>query len=885
MRTIIRFKWIIAIAVILIAVGLTIFSPNLTQLASDKGQTQLPEDAVSIRASDILEDAGKNSNSLSVVFELDEALNQDSEDMIQGVIDKVEQIDGVSEITTPLTDNQEIQDQMMSEDKKTVMMPVTVEGSDEEAERISEEIYDAVPDDETAYVTGASLINQDFANTSEDGLKKTELITVFIIVALLLIVFRSIVTPFVPLITVGITYLISQGILAILVDTLDFPISTFTQTFLVAILFGIGTDYCILLLSRFREELANGHDKVEATVTAYRTAGRTLFISAIAVFVGFASIFFAKFAIFQSAVGVAVGVAVLLIVLVTVLPLFMVTLGEKLFWPSKKAASHGDNKLWHFLGRHSVARPVLFLAITAAITVPFVLTYDEQVSFNSTEEISSDYNSIKGLNAIGDAIGKGEAMPIQVVINDDENLTTANTLPYLDNLSDAISKIDGVEKVRTATQPTGEKIDDLYVDSQTGQIADGINDAVDGIGEVQDGLTQVQDGLNQISGQAGSAGSSSGGGLSDATEGLGQVNTALQQVTGQLQQTGNVQQATAQLAGISEQLAQIQSGLEQADTQLQGQQQQVGTLTETLQQLADGVGSANEGLTQVSDGLTTASDTLRDISDSETVRETGMYIPEDALEGDFQESIDTYSFRDGEGVTLDVVLSDDPYSEEAIQTLQTIKDRIDAEVKDTPYENAEIVYGGVTSTNADLEDLSTSDLSRTMVIMMVGLFIILTLLFRSMVIPAYMIGSLLLTYYTAISITELIFVNGLDYAGVSWAVPFFSFVILISLGVDYSIFLLDRFTEEARDDLQAGMVHSMKKMGGVIITAAIILAGTFAAMMPSGVLTLLEVATVIIIGLLLYGLVILPLLIPAVATTLGELNWWPFKRKRREEDK
>ncbi len=169
--------------------------------------------------------------------------------------------------------------------------------------------------------------------------------------------------------------------------------------------------------------------------------------------------------------------------------------------------------------------------------------------------------------------------------------------------------------------------------------------------------------------------------------------------------------------------------------------------------------------------------------------------------------------------------------------------------------------------------------------MMVGLFIILTLLFRSMVIPAYMIGSLLLTYYTAISITELIFVNGLDYAGVSWAVPFFSFVILISLGVDYSIFLLDRFTEEARDDLQAGMVHSMKKMGGVIITAAIILAGTFAAMMPSGVLTLLEVATVIIIGLLLYGLVILPLLIPAVATTLGELNWWPFKRKRREEDK
>ncbi|WP_077307433.1 MMPL family transporter [Terribacillus halophilus] len=883
MRTIIRFKWLIAVVVLLLAIGLTIFSPNLTQLASEKGQTQLPEDAVSIRASEILENAGENSNSLSAVFVLDEALNEDSEKMIQGVIDKVEKIDGVNEITTPLTDNQDIQDQMTSEDKKTVMMPITVEGSDEEIEKIADEIYEAVPEDTTAYVTGASLINQDFANTSEDGLKKTELITVFIIVGLLLVVFRSIVTPFVPLITVGITYLISQGILAILVDTLDFPISTFTQTFLVAILFGIGTDYCILLLSRFREELANGHGKVEATVTAYRTAGRTLLISAIAVFVGFASIFFAKFAIFQSAVGVAVGVAVLLIVLVTVLPLFMVTLGEKLFWPSKKAASHGDNKLWHFLGRHSVARPVLFLAITAVITVPFVLTYDEQVSFNSTEEISSDYKSIKGLNAIGDAIGKGEAMPIQIVIKDDENLTTSNTLPYLDPLSDAINKIDHVEKVRTATQPTGDKIDDLYVDAQNGQIADGINDAVTGIGDVQDGLTQVQDGLNQITGQAGNAGGSSGGGLSQATEGLGQVNTALQQVSTQLQQTGNVQQASAQLTGISQQLGEIQAGLEQANTQLQGQQEQVGTLTDSLQQLADGVGSANEGLTQVSDGLTTAADTLQAISDSESVRDTGMYIPEDALEGDFQESIDTYAFNDGEGVTIDVVLDADPYSEEAIRTLDTIKERVSAEVEGTPYENAEIVYVGVTSTNADLEELSTTDLSRTMVIMMVGLFLILTLLFRSMIIPAYMIGSLLLTYYTAISITELIFVNGLDYAGVSWAVPFFSFVILISLGVDYSIFLLDRFTEEARDDLNGGMIHSMKKMGSVIITASIILAGTFAAMMPSGVLTLLEVATVIIIGLLLYGLVILPLLIPAIAVTLGELNWWPFKRKRDDE--
>jgi len=122
-------------------------------------------------------------------------------------------------------------------------------------------------------------------------------------------------------------------------------------------------------------------------------------------------------------------------------------------------------------------------------------------------------------------------------------------------------------------------------------------------------------------------------------------------------------------------------------------------------------------------------------------------------------------------------------------------------------------------------------------------------------------------------------VNGFGYAGISWAVPFFSFVILVALGIDYSIFLLDRFNEEVKIGISEAMVKSMSKMGSVIITASLILAGTFGAMIPSGVLTLVQVATIVIIGLLLYGMVILPLLIPAVVVTLGEGNWWPINKK------
>ncbi|MGG0777340.1 MMPL family transporter [Bacillus rugosus] len=885
MRAIIKFKWAIAAVILALTVVLGLFSPNLTELANQKGQAQLPADAVSERANAILKQAGEDNNSISIVFTLDHALKKETEDQLRTMIDKVKKIDGVEEITSPLTADKEVKDQLISKDKKTVLIPVTITGSDKKAEKIADDIYKIVPNDLTAYITGASLINQDFAHSSEEGLKKTEVITVCLIIGLLLIVFRSVVTPFIPIVVVGFSYLISQSILGILVYNVDFPISTFTQTFLVAILFGIGTDYCILLLTRFREELANGHDKKEAALIAYRTGGKTLFISGFAVLIGFSALGFAKFAIFQSAVGVAVGVGILMIILYTLLPLFMVTLGEKLFWPSKKVLSHSDNKLWAFLGRHSVVRPFLFIVITVIITLPFILTYDDQISFDSTAEISSDYKSVKALEAIKDGFGEGKAFPINVVVKGDKDLTTADTIPYLGNISKAIEKVEHVDSVMTITQPTGEKIKDLYIDKQLGSVSDGLDKTVKGIADVQSGLTDIENGLNQMTGQTVSASNSSAGGsLGDAADGLGKINQQLQLVSKQISQSGNTAQTVQQLTAISGQLGQIQTGLEQANQQLSGQQAQAGTLTESLKKLAGGVKSANDGLTKISDGITASSDMLEDMSKSSTVRDTGIFIPDQVMKDkDFKKSIDQYSFEDGKGVQLSVVLDSNPYSEQAITTINQIKKAVANEVDGTPLEDAQIVYGGVTSVNADLKELSTTDFSRTMVIMIIGLFIVLTILFRSMIMPIYMIASLLLTYYTSISITELIFVNGLGNAGVSWAVPFFSFVILIALGVDYSIFLLDRFKEEVHLGIAQGVVRSMSKMGSVIITAAIILAGTFAAMMPSGVNTLMQVASVIIIGLLLYGLVILPLFIPAIIMTFGEGNWWPFGRKKIKE--
>lgn len=289
---------------------LFVLAPNLAEQAEDAGAIQLPDTADSQKAADMLEEVGASEDTISLVYPLEKPADDKIKKEIQSVVDELEKMGSpVTAILNPF-ESAEMEDQLVSKDKKTVLVPITVDKTFNEIITLSDKIHSEIlPKDQTVYLTGETIISDDVNQSAQDGLKKTEIITVVLIFGLLLIVFRSIVTPFVPLLVVGISYLLSQSLVAFFIDWFGFPVSNYTQIFLVAILFGLGTDYCILLLSRYKEELLAGHEVEDAIVNTYKTAGRTLFISGIAVFIGFKD-----FAIFKSAVAVAVGIAVLLIV-------------------------------------------------------------------------------------------------------------------------------------------------------------------------------------------------------------------------------------------------------------------------------------------------------------------------------------------------------------------------------------------------------------------------------------------------------------------------------------------------------------------------------------------------------------------------------------------
>ncbi|MBN8201663.1 MMPL family transporter [Bacillus sp. NTK034] len=1031
MYSIIKRKWLVIVVWIAVAAGLLMAAPNMADLVRDKGQITVPEEYSSTLAGDIMQEVqkqegGGDETQVALVFHNDKKLTGEEIKEAEKAIRTLEEKSGEMGITEILShfNEESLKEQLVSEDGKSILASVNVSWNDREPAELSEELYSAIDDVKVDhYYTSEWLINEDLMNSSQEGLKKTEGITVVFILVVLLLVFRSVVAPIIPLMTVGFTYLASQSIVAFLVDRLDFPISNYTQIFLVAILFGIGTDYCILLLSRFKEELSYNESTADAIVATYRNAGRTVFFSGLAVMIGFAAIGFSQFILYQSAAAVAIGVVILLIALFTIVPFFMAVLGQKIFWPSKKSAEHGESRLWGTVGRFSLARPFLALLIVAAVCVPFLVTYDGELSYNSLEEIGGDVNSIKAFNAIADSFGPGESMPTQIVLKNDEEMDSAEYIGLAEKISREVEKVDLVDTVRSVTRPTGEPIEDFFVAKQAetleeglgegkdglNKISDGLNEASSelsksepelqnatkgindlisgtneiksGLGEIQTNLAKIEDGIRQ--GSAGSDQIKDGlekskagvekltanyqkllNGYQDTQEGLTQLQAGYAKVgsglgeisaandnlykhleanydlkTDRTYQTykqaiqKNLGELTGALTELNSGLTQLNSGIAEANNGfgailneqsnlsaglqqlidgieaqqaglnqladgqgqivnnfpkltnglagINGGQEQLlagfGDLGGQISQLTDGLGQSADGLEQVSEGLGSAQDYLAGLSNSENM--DGFYLPPEVLEDEeFPQVFDVYLSEDRKVMTMDVVLEANPYSNEAINQVDEIKAAVERATKDTKLENAVVAVGGITSTNADLSTMSDQDYSRTVVLMLLGISIILVFLFRSIIMPIYLIGSLILTYYTSMAMNEAIFVNLLGYSGISWAVPFFAFVILVALGVDYSIFLMDRFNEYRDLSIADAMLLSMKKMGTVIISAAVILGGTFAAMMPSGMLSLLQIASIVLVGLMLYALVVLPLFIPVMVKNFGQANWWPFKR-------
>lgn len=221
------------------------------------------------------------------------------------------------------------------------------------------------------------------------------------------------------------------------------------------------------------------------------------------------------------------------------------------------------------------------------------------------------------------------------------------------------------------------------------------------------------------------------------------------------------------------------------------------------------------------------------------------------------------------GTLYDVTLTDPPYSESAYEVIEDLRTRGKAAG------GQGVLVGGPTAVEADLNAASSRDLRLLVPIVLIVVVVILALLLRAIAAPLILIATVILSFLASLGIASWIF-DLAGFAGESPALPLFGFIFLVALGVDYNIFLMARVREEtAQFGTREGMLRGLAVTGGVITSAGIVLAGTFAVLGVLPLVSITQIGFLVAFGVLLDTLVVRSILVPAIVLDLGDRTWWP----------
>jgi putative drug exporter of the RND superfamily len=228
---------------------------------------------------------------------------------------------------------------------------------------------------------------------------------------------------------------------------------------------------------------------------------------------------------------------------------------------------------------------------------------------------------------------------------------------------------------------------------------------------------------------------------------------------------------------------------------------------------------------------------------------------------------------DGELARLDVMLTENPFSDAATNSVPEIRRTVEGAA-----DGETALFGGITAEGYDTNETLQADATLIIPLILLVVLLILVALLRAIVAPLYLVATVVLSFGFALGASNLAFEHIFEQPAGEPSLPTFAFIFLVALGVDYNIFLISRIREEAGiRGTKEGVIAGLEKTGGVITSAGLILAGTFSALMALPLEALFQLGFCVALGLLVDTFLIRTVLVPAIAFQLGERNWWPSR--------
>ncbi len=665
-------------------------------------------------------------------------------------------------------------------------------------------------------VSGSAAIGGDMLGSAKQSIANTETTTILLVLVILLAVYRAPLLVVVPLATILLSVIVATDLVALLtqaaahVDWLSYKTAKTTRIFIVVILFGAGTDYCLFLIARYKEELQRQANLAGATARSLLGVGDALLASALTTILGLATMYFADFGKFTYAgPTIALALSIALLACLTLAPALLRLLGPVVFWPfgtsglakQPTAGNPTTSPTTNPTGQPAAqpaepTPPDAGVAANAGVTADVGVAGDVRVAANAgVPGLSAD--AADGVAGSGPS-GSGPS-PGQPRAPRGWNFEAAS-YAFWTRMAGWVLARPGLVLAAAALLMVYPAWHGLRVPMSYNLLKDLQEDRPSVRGTE---LVARHFPLGEVSPITVVAFVPDGGLDTDAGE----------------RHIARLTKMLYDMPGIS-------------------------AVRSYAEPLGDPPGFLNPFRRRGQEK----------IAAKRNPRTKAMYLSQ----------VPRYR---GKVTRLDLIIDSDPFSEQSVALL----DRVDLALRQLaatpqgPWYRAEFDFAGTTAGRRDLQAVVESDQTLIQRLVVLTVFAVLVLILRRPLLCAYLILTVVASYLVTIGITQWVFAHyyGQSFDGLDWKVPIFLFVILVAVGEDYNIYLVTRVLEEQRrrgpfEGLRVALVRT----GGIITGCGVIMAGTFCSMMSGTLRGMLELGFALALGVLLDTFFVRPVLVP-----------------------
>ena len=829
-----RYRW----AILLVWGGLLVtsafFAPDLSGRLKGGGFEGANSEAE--RVQNLMTDEfGASPAALTIVFTGDgmSARSKAFRDAEDRALDRVGRLPDVHQIASYGGSEDP---RFISEDGKKSYAIVTSKVSVDETRNVVDGVRREVRSDELeTYVTGAPAVYQDLEDASNEDVKQAEKYAFPFAVVILIVAFGTLVAAGVPVLIGGASVLTALAVIYFISGSYDMSVFTLTLSTMLGL--GLGIDYALFFVSRFREELES-FPTSEAVPRTVATAGRSIFFSGTAVLIGLSGLLFFPF-MFMRSIGVAgvVVVFVSVIAALTLLPALLGVLGPNVNRLAIRRRGDGVGAaFWSRSAEVVMRRPFAVILLTAVLLG--VLLYPVghmKVGIPEATVLPQKYESRAGDDILKKNFEYAELNPMEIVATLNEDPLSAAGLSDTKELGEKVSGAEGVARVES-----------VYA---IGKAA------------ARDYAVRVEDARAEAQRQA-----------------AGKVDGLVEdQIDEQIQK--NTDRA------VDQQLAEVEATY---DTIPPGTEDQIRA---EVQPRVEQEVRASEGRIRDEVERRVTAEVNRKVPDlPEGISAGGKVTPEGVANflklpaardsAELQNALDSYVANDR--TLLRGVTTANPYTQDAYAAVDAVR-AVD------PPSGTNVLVGGLSAGQKDFISSLYGKAPYAAAFVIVVTYIVLLITFRSVFLPLKAVIVNILSLTASFGAMVFVFQDGnlsglLNFTPLGFVdatLPILMFCTIFGVSMDYEVFLLSRIREayENGDSNTASVSKGLVATAGIITSAAAIIMVVTGAFAFTGIVLTKAIGLGLAVAVFVDATIIRILLVPATMRILGDWNWWPGGRK------